>query len=75
MDGNGERIKERILNVLERHPEGLTIDSLSRIVGAHRQTITKYIFWLHGAGLIYRRKVGSATLHYLKKLIGNFGEE
>ena len=75
MDSNGEQIKERILNVLKRHPEGLTIDSLSEMVGAHRQTITKYIFWLDGAGLIHRRRVGSATLHYLKKFIVNFGEE
>lgn len=75
MDSNGEQIKERILNVLEHHPEGLTIDSLSEMVSAHRQTITKYIFWLHGAGLVHRRRVGSATLHYLKKFVRNFGEE
>jgi DNA-binding transcriptional ArsR family regulator len=72
---NGEQIKEKILKILKVHPEGLTIDCLSEMVGAHRQTITKYIFWLDGAGLIHRRRVGSATLHYLKKFIVNLGEE
>jgi len=65
MNNNGERVKEKIVNVLKRHPEGITIKSLSQILGLHRQTITKYVFELKGAGVIYRRRVGSATLHYL----------
>ncbi len=72
---SNNRIKDKILQILEDHPEGLTIKSISRISGAHRQTVTKYLFWLNGAGIVYRRKVGSATLHYLKKFIENFGEE
>lgn len=74
-DISSNQIKDRILAILEAHPEGLTIESLSKISGAHRQTVTKYLFWLNGAGIVYRRKVGSATLHYLKKFIGNMGEE
>jgi DNA-binding transcriptional ArsR family regulator len=66
MNTNGERLKERTLSILGTHPEGLTIRSLSEIIGVHRQTITKYVFELKGAGIIHRRKVGSATLHYLK---------
>lgn len=72
---SGEQFKKRLINILESHPEGLTIESLSHIVGAHRQTITKYIFWLNGAGVVHRRRVGSATLHYLKKFVKNVGEE
>jgi len=75
MDTNGNHTKEKILEILEVHPEGLTIKSLSRITGAHRQTVTKYLFWLNGAGIVYRRRVGSATLHYLKKFVKNMGEE
>ena len=66
MNGNGERLKEQTLSILKTHPEGLTIRSLSEIIGVHRQTITKYVLELKGAGIIHRRKVGSATLNYLK---------
>lgn len=65
-NGNGQKIKEDIINILKDHPEGLTAQELSKIIGAHRHTVTKYILVLEEAGLIYRRRVGSATLHYLK---------
>jgi len=64
---NGEMIKKKIIKILKDHPEGLTIKDLSEIIGAHRQTITKYVLALEGMGIIYRRRVGSATLHYLRK--------
>jgi DNA-binding transcriptional ArsR family regulator len=67
LNNNGERLKKMALSVLKRHPEGLTIRTLSEIIGVHRQTITKYIFELKGAGIIYRIKIGPATLHYLRK--------
>jgi DNA-binding transcriptional ArsR family regulator len=67
MNDNGERVKRITLSILKNHPEGLTIRSLSEIIGMHRQTITKYILELKGSGIVYRRKVGSATLHYLRK--------
>ena len=70
-----KHIKQKILQLLETHPEGLTIESLSKKLGAHRQTISKWLFWLDGAEIIVRRRVGSATLHYLKKFVRNFGEE
>jgi len=72
-DTSGNHTKKKILEILENHPEGLTIESLSRIANAHRQTVTKYLFWLNGAGVVYRRRVGSATLHYLKKFVKNLG--
>ncbi len=67
MNDNGERLKRITLSILKKHPEGLTIRSLSEIIGVHRQTMTKYIMELKGAGIIHRRKIGPATLHYLKK--------
>lgn len=76
MNDNGERLKRQTLSILKTHPEGLTIRSLSEIMGVHRQTITKYILELKGAGRIHRRKVGSATLLYLKDYYSkNYGEE
>jgi len=71
---NGKKLKKRLIQVLESHPEGLTIQCLSDILGVHRQTVTKHLFWLDGAKIVHRRKVGSATLHYLKKFVRNFGE-
>ena len=64
---NGETIKKKIIKILKNHPEGLTIKDLSEIIGAHRQTITKYVLVLEATGVIYRRRVGSATLHYLRE--------
>jgi DNA-binding transcriptional ArsR family regulator len=64
---NSEVIKDKIVEILEKHPEGLTIQQLSEIIGAHRQTITKYVLWLEGAGIVFRRRIGSVTLQYLKK--------
>jgi len=76
MNDNSEQIKRLALHTLRNHPEGLTIRTLSEIIGVHRQTITKYIFELKGSGIIYRRRVGSATLHYLReKYPGGFKEE
>lgn len=59
--------KENILKTLEEHPEGLTIKALSEIIGAHRQTITKYVLILEKDGKIYRRRIGSAVLNYAKE--------
>ena len=74
-DTNNNRIKDKILEILEAHPEGLTIEALSKETKNHRQTVTKYIYWLEGADIIHRRKVGSASLHYLKKFVKNAGGE
>jgi len=68
-DASGNNTKEKILELLKAHPEGLTIESISNMIRLHRQTVTKYIFWLDGADVVYRRRVGSATLHYLKEYV------
>lgn len=67
MNDNGERLKRMTLSILKRHPEGLTIRTLSEMIGVHRQTITKYVLELKGAGIVYRRRIGPAILHYLKE--------
>lgn len=68
MYDKGEQIKKRLVKILETRPEGLTIQELSGIIGVHRQTVTKYVLVLEAKGVIHRRRVGSATLHYLKKM-------
>jgi len=66
MNGNGDALKEKIVKTLQEQPIGLTIRDLSRTIGAHRQTIAKYVLVLEAEGLIHRRVVGSAALHYPK---------
>ncbi|MEM5872539.1 MAG: hypothetical protein QXD55_01625 [Candidatus Aenigmatarchaeota archaeon] len=67
------RVENRklIIEILKKHPEGLTIASIAKISGLHRHTSTKYIYELIGAGLILQRSVGSAKLCYLKKINEN----
>ena len=60
-------LKKRIVEILKEHSEGLTIQDLAEMTGAHRQTVTKYVLWLDGAGIVYRRRIGAVTLQYLKK--------
>ncbi len=65
-DENGENLKKKIIEILKIHPEGLTIIDLAKIIGVHRQTVSKYILVLESSDVVYRRKLGSATLNYLK---------
>lgn len=65
-------LKKKIVETVKNHPEGLTIQDLARILKVHRQTITKYILFLEGAGTIHRRRIGSATLHYLREQYESF---
>lgn len=62
-----EAFRNRLLSILRNHSEGLTIADLAKITKSHRQTVTKYILWLEGAGEIHRRRIGAVTLHYLKE--------
>jgi len=72
---NGKDVKREIIRILETHPEGLTLQALSDKIGVSRQTVIKYIFELKGSGVVYRRRVGSATLHYLRSILAKFNKE
>ncbi|MBI5871496.1 MarR family transcriptional regulator [archaeon] len=60
-------IEKGILLLLKQHPEGPTITDLSKMLKLHRATVTKYIMFLVGLGIVKRRRVGAVTLHYLKE--------
>ena len=66
MNDNGDVIKKKIMEVLKERPVGLTILDLAAAVEAHRQTVAKYLLVLEAEGLVHRRRVGSAVLHYPK---------
>ncbi|MEM5766435.1 MAG: Hint domain-containing protein, partial [Candidatus Aenigmatarchaeota archaeon] len=58
---------EKIISMLRKHPEGLTISSVAKLSGLHRHTSAKYVKELVKKGDILERKVGSAKLCYLRK--------
>ena len=59
--------KKVILEVLRKHPEGLTLQRVAGLTKMSRLTATKYVHELIGEGVIYQRKVGMAKLCYLKE--------
>jgi predicted transcriptional regulator len=63
-----------IINILRKHPDGLTITSIAELAGMHRHTATKYVYELKGAGVINERDIGSAKLCYLREGLSR-GEE
>lgn len=67
MNTNGDILKRKLVDILGGHPEGLTIQDLSRLTGAHRQTVRAYLQWLQGAGIVHQRRIGAVTLNYHKK--------
>lgn len=64
---DSEKFRKKLVEIITKHPEGLTIEDLSKITDSHRQTVRSYILWLEGAGVIHRRRIGAVTLHYLKR--------
>jgi len=64
---NPEQIKKSIVDTLNKHSEGLTILDISKQIGVHRHTGTKYVYELIGAGLILIREIGRAKVCYLKE--------
>lgn len=64
-------IKKNILEVLSKHPEGLTFTQIARELGMHRHTITKYIYELKGEGTVSIRDLRTLKLCYLKKYINS----
>jgi predicted transcriptional regulator len=58
-------VRDRILNILKNHPEGLTIKDIAGEIGMTRHSVTKYIYQLLGEKSIRLRDVGTAKLCYL----------
>lgn len=63
--------KEKIVEILFKHPEGLSINEISDYVGSHRHTVNKYIHELIGAGIVHQRDFGIIKLHYLSVVFGH----
>ncbi|NIO44413.1 MAG: HTH domain-containing protein [Candidatus Aenigmarchaeota archaeon] len=59
-------VKQKIIRILKKHPEGLTTVEIAEKIKMSRHAVTKYIYQLLGEGLIFQREVGTAKLCYLK---------
>ena len=64
----GEEVKQKIINTLKENPQGLHILGISRLVGAHRHTVTKYIYEMIGAGSITVREIGTVKICVLNEV-------
>ena len=57
-------IEKKILNVVEKHRYGLTIENISELIGVSRPTASKYLFGLEKEGRLSIRIIGKYRLHY-----------
>ncbi|MCS7105967.1 MAG: hypothetical protein NZ942_01470 [Candidatus Aenigmarchaeota archaeon] len=67
--------KEVILNILKEHPDGLTIQEVSKLAKMSRITATKYVHELIGEGKVVERKIGIARLLFLKERFAELVKE
>lgn len=59
--------QEEILDFLEEHPRGSTIEQVADAVEVTRQTASKYLKVLDAEGKVDVREVGKAKLHYIAR--------
>lgn len=58
--------KERVVLLLRKNKDGLTVSEISRKLKFSRNTIAVYLAELKGERKIRIREVGMAKLHYLR---------
>ena len=56
--------KEKVIEALKKHKEGLTIQDLANLTNLSRNTVTTILAELRGQGKIRMREIGMAKLHY-----------
>lgn len=58
-------IRNKIIEMLRSHSDGLPISYMAKISGIHRQTLAKYLNQLKSSGTIRIRNLGTLKLCYL----------
>ncbi len=58
--------KDKVIKILKEHPEGLTIQSISKLGKMSRITATIYLHELLGEKKVIERKIGAYRLFFLK---------
>jgi predicted transcriptional regulator len=61
------KVRDKILVLLKKHPQGLTIMEIAELLDVSRITVAKYVYGLTIEGLITQRQIGPAKLCYLKR--------
>jgi len=62
--------KEKIIEVLEKHPAGLSILEIAKETKLHRNSVARIIKELEASGDVELKKVGLAKVYFLKKYDG-----
>jgi predicted transcriptional regulator len=57
-------IKDKVVRLLKKDTDGLTVQEIAKVVGVSRNTIPVVLAELKGEGKIRVRPVGKAKLHY-----------
>ncbi|MBI2542785.1 MAG: helix-turn-helix domain-containing protein [Candidatus Aenigmarchaeota archaeon] len=65
MEGNN--LKESLVRLLSKHPNGLTILDIAKNLDLHRHTASRYVFALQEAGYIECHEAGRAKMCVLKR--------
>lgn len=55
---------DKVVNLLKKNTDGLTVVEIARILGISRNTVAVVLAGLVGAGKVRVRPVGVAKLHY-----------
>ena len=58
--------KQQVLKILEKEPQGLTIQEITRIGKINRFNATMFVHELLGEGKIMERKIGAYRLFKVK---------
>lgn len=58
--------RDKIIVLLKKHPQGLTIMEIAELIDKNRVTVAKYVYGLVIEGLVRQRQIGPAKLCYLK---------
>lgn len=67
---NEEKMKEKIVSLLKKKREGLTITEVSSSLDIHYITSTKYLAVLQAEGKLVHRRIGMAKLFRIKSRNG-----
>jgi DNA-binding IclR family transcriptional regulator len=59
--------KESVIDMLKKHPEGLTFQKIAMLMNTNELAISKHILELIREGKVYQRNVGIVRLCYLKE--------
>jgi predicted transcriptional regulator len=60
-------IEDKIIKTLSKNSQGTTIIDISKEIGFHRNTVSKYVFGLVKEGIVTQRRIGVVSICYLAK--------